>query len=185
MYNLAGDYGTVISCLASALGTTVSRLAPDEKSKAIEKTAVDILRHYERTNRAVGRDREAVTKLLRIREAMNAKEAGRPEVALEVRFWVRFSHYGVQPPQIMESTNLIPLDGDMSRITRKAEEFKEYHDALQRNLATYLTLTMDALSGVHQKTKVSLVPDSARQMVCNSTLTLLHPLTLVGRPLVS
>jgi nuclear pore complex protein Nup93 len=85
LYNLAGDYGTVISCLASALGTTVSRPAPDETSKAIEKTAVDILRHYERTNRAVGRDREAVTKLLRIREAMNAKEVGRPEIALEVR----------------------------------------------------------------------------------------------------
>ncbi|KAF9651296.1 nucleoporin-interacting protein NIC96 [Thelephora ganbajun] len=149
LYNLAGDYGTVISCLASALGTTISRPTPDEKSKAIEKTAVDILRHYERTNRAVGRDREAVTKLLRIREAINAKEAGRPEVVLE----------------IMESTNLIPLDGDMSRTTRKAEEFKEYHDALQRNLQTYLTLTMDALSGVHQKTKASLIPDSARQMV--------------------
>ena len=85
LYNLAGDYGTVISCLASALGATISRPALDEKSKVIEKTAVDILRHYERTNRAVGRDREAVTKLLRIREAMNAKEAGRPEVALEVR----------------------------------------------------------------------------------------------------
>lgn len=91
LYNLAGDYGTVISCLASALGTTISRPALDEKSKLIEKTAVDILRHYERTNRAVGRDREAVTKLLRIREAMNAKEAGRPEVALEVRF--RFTSY--------------------------------------------------------------------------------------------
>ena len=185
LYNLAGDYGTVISCLASALGTTVSRPAPDEKSKAIEKTAVDILRHYERTNRAVGRDREAVTKLLRIREAMNAKEAGRPEVALEVRSWVCFLHHGAQPSQIMESTNLIPLDGDMSRVTRKAEEFKEYHDALQRNLPTYLTLTMDALSGVHQKTKVSLVPDSARQMVCSSTFTLLHPLIPIGRPLVS
>jgi len=148
LYNLAGDYGTVISCLASALGTTISRPSLDEKSKAIEKTAVDILRHYERTNRAVGRDREAVTKLLRIREAMNAKEADRPEVALE----------------IMESTNLIPLDGDMSRITRKAEEFKEYHDALQRNLQTYLTLAMDALSGVHQKTKASLTPDPPRQM---------------------
>ena len=86
LYNLAGDYATVISCLASALGTTIPRLALDEKSRVIEKTAVDILRHYERTNRAVGRDREAVTKLLRIREAMNAKEAGRPEVALEVRF---------------------------------------------------------------------------------------------------
>ena len=85
----------------------------------------------------------------------------------------------------MESTNLIPLDGDMSRITRKAEEFKEYHDALQRNLPTYLTLTMDALSGVHQKTKVSLIPDSARQMVCNSAIALCHSLISTGRPLVS
>ena len=93
LYNLAGDYGTVISCLASALGTTISRPAPDEKSKVIEKTAVDILRHYERTNRAVGRDKEAVTKLLRIREAMNAKEAGRPEVTLEVR--PRFASYAL------------------------------------------------------------------------------------------
>ena len=68
----------------------------------------------------------------------------------------------------MESTNLIPLDGDMSRITRKAEEFKEYRDALQRNLQIYLTLTMDALSGVHQKTKISVTSDSARQMVSYS-----------------
>lgn len=72
----------------------------------------------------------------------------------------------------MESTNLIPLDGDMSRITRKAEEFKEYHDALQRNLQTYLTLAMDALSSVHQKTKASLIPDSARQMVRLTLLSL-------------
>jgi hypothetical protein len=84
---------------------------------------------------------------------------------------IRFLLLGAQPSQIMESTNLMPLDGDMSRITRKAEEFKEYHDALQRNLQTYLTLTMDALSGVNQKTKASLIPDSARQMVCGSALT--------------
>lgn len=100
LYNLAGDYGTVISCLASALGTTVSRPALDEKSKAIEKTAVDILRHYERTNRAVGRDREAVTKLLRIREAMNAKEAGRPEIALEVRSRICFLHPALNPHRL-------------------------------------------------------------------------------------
>lgn len=74
----------------------------------------------------------------------------------------------------MESTNLLPLDGDMSRITRKAEEFKEYHDALQRNLQTYLTLAMDALSGVHLKTKASLIPDSARQMVRNAPFPFLQ-----------
>lgn len=66
----------------------------------------------------------------------------------------------------MESTELIPLDGDVGKITRRAEEFKDLHEALQRNLQTYLPLTMDALAGVHQKTKSSLGPaDATRQMV--------------------
>lgn len=86
----------------------------------------------------------------------------------------------------MESTNLVSLDGDVSRITRKAEEFKEYHEALQRNLQTFLTLTMDALSGVHQKTKVSLIPDPARHMVCNSFIRSLQQLFIaIDRPLPS
>ena len=35
-------------------------------------------------NRAVGRDRDAAVKLLRVREAMNAENAGRPDITLEV-----------------------------------------------------------------------------------------------------
>ena len=58
--------------------------SPDEKAKGIERTAVEILRHYERGNRGGGKDRDAVVKLLRIREAMEAKNSGRPEVALDV-----------------------------------------------------------------------------------------------------
>jgi nuclear pore complex protein Nup93 len=68
--------------------------------------------------------------------------------------------------QIMESTDLIPLDGDVAKITRRAEEFKDLHDSLQRNLHIYLTLTMEALAGVHQAVKVSLAADATRQMVC-------------------
>ncbi|KAM6497845.1 nucleoporin-interacting protein NIC96 [Amanita muscaria] len=148
LYNLAGDYPTVVSCLAQALGNTIAQPTPDEKGRAIEKTAADIIRHYERTNRAVGKDRDAVVRLLKIREAMNAKAAGRPEVALD----------------IMESTDLIPLSSDVAKITKRAEEFKDFHDALQRNLQVYLQLTMDALSGIHQKAKSSIVADTTRQM---------------------
>ena len=83
LYNLAGDYTTVIACLAHALGNTIAQPGVDEKARAIERTAADILRHYERTNRAVGKDRDAVIRLLRVREAMDAKEAGRVELALE------------------------------------------------------------------------------------------------------
>jgi nuclear pore complex protein Nup93 len=85
LYNLAGDYLTVVSCLAQALGNTVAQPSGEgEKGRAIERTAADILRHYERMNRAVGKDRDAVVQLLRIRDAVDAKNSGRPEVALDV-----------------------------------------------------------------------------------------------------
>lgn len=67
--------------------------------------------------------------------------------------------------QIIESTDLIPLDGDVARITRRAEEFRDLPDALQRNLQTFLTLTMDTLASVHQKVKGSGLSDVTRQMV--------------------
>ena len=90
LYNLAEDYITVVACLAQALGNTIARATPDEKARGLEKTAAEILRHYERANRAVGRERDAIVRLLRIREAMDAKNAGRPEVALDVRFFLFF-----------------------------------------------------------------------------------------------
>lgn len=65
----------------------------------------------------------------------------------------------------MESIDLIPLDGDVAKITRRAEEFRDLHEALQRNLQTYLPLTMDALAAVHQKVKASHAADATRQMV--------------------
>jgi nuclear pore complex protein Nup93 len=65
----------------------------------------------------------------------------------------------------MESTDLIPLENNMTKNTRKAEEFRELHESLQRNLPIYLSVMMDALAAVHQKVKQSMVPDAARQMV--------------------
>ncbi|KAG1838217.1 Nup93/Nic96-domain-containing protein, partial [Suillus subalutaceus] len=128
-------FGTVISCLSLALGNTLAQPAGEtEKGKIIERTAVEILRHYERTNRGVGKDRDAAVRLLHIREALDAKNPGRFDVVLE----------------IVESTDLIPLDGDVAKITRKAEEFKDLHDASQRNIQVYLPLTMEALAAVPQ-----------------------------------
>lgn len=175
LYNLAGDYATVIGVLAHALGNTIAQPSVDEKARAIERTAADILRHYERTNRAVGKERDAVIRLLRVREAMDAKDAGRIETALEVRDSASVDEDGsLSRPwrlQLMESTDLIPMDGDVGKITKRAEEFRELPDALQRNLQTFLTLTMDILATVHQKTKASSLPDVARQMVRPSSLS--------------
>lgn len=65
----------------------------------------------------------------------------------------------------MESIDLIPMDGEVGKITRRAEEFRDLPEALQRNLQTFLTLTMDALSIVHQKVKSSMAAEATRQMV--------------------
>jgi nuclear pore complex protein Nup93 len=74
-----------MSCLARALGNTVAQPSGEaEKGRAIERTAVDILKHYERMNRAVGKDRDAVVRLLRIREAIDAKNSAKQETALDV-----------------------------------------------------------------------------------------------------
>jgi len=85
LYNLTGDYETVIACLAQALGDTVAHLnAGGEKRKTVEHTATEIVSHYERTNHAVGRARDAVVRLLHIREVMNPKAEGRVDIALDV-----------------------------------------------------------------------------------------------------
>ena len=68
----------------------------------------------------------------------------------------------------MESADLIPLTGDIAKTTRRAEEFRGLHEVLQKNLQTYLTLTMDALAGVQQKVKALMVADATKQMVCQS-----------------
>lgn len=65
----------------------------------------------------------------------------------------------------MESTDLIPLGGDISKTTRRAEEFRELHEALQKNLQTYLVLTMDALQGMHQRLKSTGAMDAPKQNV--------------------
>ena len=86
LYNLAGEYATVVGVLARALGNTIAQPSVDDKARGVERTAADVLRHYERTNRAAGKERDAVVRLLRVREAMDAKDAGRFEQALEVRY---------------------------------------------------------------------------------------------------
>ncbi|EED84782.1 predicted protein [Postia placenta Mad-698-R] len=97
---------------------------------------------------ANGKEKKAVIQLLRVRDAMDAKDAGKVEQALD----------------IIQATDLIPTDGDVARIQRRAEEFRDLPDAIQRNLQTFLTLTMDLLATVHQKAKTSMAADVARQM---------------------
>ncbi|KAL1745889.1 Nup93/Nic96-domain-containing protein [Schizophyllum fasciatum] len=134
LYNLAEDYATVVSCLARALGNTVAQSAPDARARALERTAEQILDHYAHTNRAAGKDKDAVGKLLKIRRAMDLKNAGELQRALDV----------------LDSTDLLVVDNDMAKISKRAEEFKDLHEALQRNFPLYTRLYMDILHQIKQ-----------------------------------
>src|SRR5882757_1410246 len=119
LYNLAGEYTTVINSLATALGTTLA--APGgggERARSLEAAAIDIIRHYERVGRAPGRARDAVVKLLRVREALEAKADERVDRALEVGAHFVTLCTLVDDEQIVESTDLVPLDGDVAKINR-------------------------------------------------------------------
>ncbi|KAF8525242.1 nucleoporin-interacting protein NIC96 [Hysterangium stoloniferum] len=148
LYNLADSPDTVIACLARELSELIDE--PDNgghPGAELAQTARDILRHYERTNKGAGKAKDAVIKLLKIRDAKEAKENGNLEAAL----------------QAIESSGLVPLDGDITTITKRAEEFKDHDDAITRNLHVFLPLTMDILHRQHEIIKRSVYSDSGRQ----------------------
>ncbi|KAI6003556.1 hypothetical protein EDC04DRAFT_2611673 [Pisolithus marmoratus] len=74
-------------------------------------------------------------------------------------------------PQITEPIDLIPSDGDVAKITHRAEGF---HGTLQRSLQIYLPLTTDCLATLHQPIEISsAIPEATGQMKIQS-LTMLR-----------
>src|SRR4051794_22304175 len=67
--------------------------------------------------------------------------------------------------QTMEQLNLIPLDGDIAVITRKAEDFREMDESISRNFSEILVQTMTCLSKVYNTIKESPYGDPGRQAV--------------------
>lgn len=128
LYNLSGAYETVVACLARFLGDSITESASEESAR-LEGTAREILRHYERTNRAAGRERAVVAKLLNAREARECKEAGRADRALE----------------LMEMMEIVPLNGDQTAIRRAGETLMHQDDAISRNLGYFLQMMMEIL----------------------------------------
>jgi nuclear pore complex protein Nup93 len=91
LYNLAGALSTVILCLSHGLRDLIAEPGGGgDDGQTLERTAREIIRHYDRTNRVTGKERDVVIRLLGVREAMNAKERGRLEAALEVGFFAAF-----------------------------------------------------------------------------------------------
>ncbi|KAF8572548.1 hypothetical protein K439DRAFT_1378281, partial [Ramaria rubella] len=94
-----------------------------------------------------GKAKDAVVKLLKMRAAREAKEKGNLDAAL----------------QAIKSSNLVPLDGDITTITKRAEEFRDQDQSISRNLHVFLPLTMDVLHRQHENITRSIYSESGRQ----------------------
>lgn len=89
LYNLAGSQDTVIRCLTRAIAECLFQPAAGmEEGRELDTLARGVLDHYTRRGDVLGKPREDLVKLLRVREAMEAYDKQKYDVALEVRFFI-------------------------------------------------------------------------------------------------
>lgn len=169
LYNLAEEYDSVIQVLNIALGSSLSQpsKAAAESMQANQSSAFgmaddlvssakSILEHYDRSamvlHRISKKARETCQILLQLKEAIILFEQhNRLEDALA----------------IIENLNIIPLDGDLASIIRRAEDVKELDDTVLRNFDTILLTTMNILYKIHSQLKESPYGDASRQQKMN------------------
>lgn len=170
LYNLAEEYDSVVHVLNVALGASLSQPVPagltSESTQAgksvsfgmaddLVSSARSILEHYDRSSivlhRISKKARETCGILLRLKEAMSLYEQNRLEDALHA----------------IEQVNIVPVDGDLVTILRRAEESKELDEAILRNYDTILPTTMNILYKLHTALKESPYGDASRQQKMN------------------
>lgn len=159
LYNLVGEYDTVIGVLNRELGAalmepvdlkdfdapvTASGPAALSAVASIVTLARAVLVAYERQLSGVsGRVRVCHT-LLGLKKAASQYAAGLLAPAL----------------QSLEALHVLPLDAearkDVVSITRRAEEFKEYDENVAKNCADIALMAMTVLYKLHQELKASV-----------------------------
>lgn len=168
LYNLAEEYDAVVRVLITALGASLSQpssssresiQAHDSITFGMQEDLVasvrSILDHYDRSaiilHRISKKARDTCNTLLRLKEMFNLYEQNRLENALT----------------ILEQLNIVPLDGDLVTIIRRAEESKDLDEAILRNFDTLLLTTMNILYKIHTALKESPYGDASRQQKMN------------------
>ncbi|KAH7100231.1 nucleoporin-interacting protein NIC96 [Auriculariales sp. MPI-PUGE-AT-0066] len=155
LYNLAGAYDVVVRSLARVLAETVGDPVaggvPDEQEAVrLEATAREIMRHYERLNRAAGKERVVISKLFLARDGQKHLQARRYDRALEA----------------FEQMEILPMLGDQAAIRRAGEQLMYQDDGISRNLGTFLKMMMECLKCQREALRhaVSVDPQQLTQL---------------------
>lgn len=167
LYNLGERYNTVLNVLCKQLGeamyircngnsnsaTTSNLMASDNSGELgdVEGVARAVLVHYkQRDHIARVLDTRAVSTcqtLLSVIDFYSSYQRGAYEEAL----------------QLIESTQLLPLNGDVASATQHAEQVRSLDDAITRNFSSILLYAMDTLSRLYVGLKESPFLDSIKQ----------------------
>jgi nuclear pore complex protein Nup93 len=168
LYNLAEEYESVVRVLIAALGASLSQPSSSSRESAqahdsitfgmqddLVSSVKSILEHYERSavilHRISKKARDTCNTLLKLKQVFNLYEENRLENALS----------------ILEDLNIVPLDGDLVTIIRRAEESKDLDEAILRNFDTLLLTVMNILYKIHSNLKESPYGDASRQQKMN------------------
>ncbi|KAI9505888.1 Nup93/Nic96-domain-containing protein, partial [Coemansia spiralis] len=167
LYNLGERYNTVLNVLCKQLGEVLYlrsqySAAGSNKDGAgafaesmglddIEGVSRAVLEHYrQREHIARVLDDRAVSTcnaLLAVIDFLNCYQRGAYEDALE----------------LIESTQLLPLSGDVSTATQHAERVRSLDDSITRNFSLILLTAMDTLSRLYAGLKESPFLDAIKQ----------------------
>ncbi|KIR56238.1 nuclear pore complex protein Nup93 [Cryptococcus gattii Ru294] len=167
LYHLAGSYDKVVETVNRALGHSLSQTAgaaplpsdaaqvgltvafggaPDLYSLAQKVHAV-YERDFGKRTRVSSLHWETLETLLQLKLALAQFAADRPDLALET----------------FKATNLLPLDNDLSSITRYAQKFRDMLDQpVISNLDDVIVTTMKCLHLLSQQLKQSPYGDQGR-----------------------
>ncbi|WFD33332.1 nuclear pore complex subunit [Malassezia cuniculi] len=159
LYNLVGEFGTVVAVLNRELGASlmepvdlkdfeapVSNAGPATLSavSSVVTLARAVLVAYEHQLSSVSGSVRVCQTLLGLKKAASQYAAGQLAPAL----------------QTLESLQVLPLDAearkDVVSITRRADEFKEYDENVAKNCADIALMAMTILYKLHQELKSSV-----------------------------
>ncbi|KAJ1781567.1 nuclear pore complex subunit, partial [Coemansia sp. RSA 2399] len=150
LYNLGERYNTVLNVLCRQLGEALYQ-SGSEAIAEVEGVAHAVLEHYQqREHIARVLDERAVSTcatLLAITEFIAAHTRGAYEEALE----------------LIASTQLLPLDGDVAAAAQHAERVRTLDDSITRNFSLVLLTAMDTLSRLYSGLRESPFLDAIKQ----------------------
>jgi len=166
LYLLAGSYEQAVETVNRAMGYSLVQSVPQSTQNSAQLGFDDVFegcqdifdiaarlkwlydKDYTKRSKVENRSWETMSTLVTLKQALRAFDGNDPAEALK----------------IIKSTNLLPLDNDVSAIQSRAESFKSLLDQPTiQNLDVVILTTMRSLHMLSQQLKTSVYEDANRQ----------------------